>query len=70
MEKGQCAYLTDRYGVSWQIVHKELGAMVQDSDSEKSERVLQALMQMQKIDLETLKQAKNEAPARLHRAIP
>ncbi len=56
-EKGQCAWLTDRYGVSWQIVPTVLAEMLLDGNAEKSERVMKALMQMTKIDIETLKQA-------------
>lgn len=56
-QKSQCGWLTDRYGVSWQIVPKILGEMVQDSNSARSERVMKALMQMTKIDIETLRQA-------------
>ncbi len=56
-EKGQCAWLTDKYGVSWQIVPAILGEMLQDSNKDKSERVMKALMQMTKIDLKTLEQA-------------
>lgn len=53
--KGQCGWLTDKYGVSWQIVPRVLGDMFQGGDEEKSERVMQALMQMTKIDIEVLK---------------
>jgi predicted 3-demethylubiquinone-9 3-methyltransferase (glyoxalase superfamily) len=56
-EKGQCAWLTDKYGMSWQIVPTALSEMIQDSNEEKSERVMKALMQMKKIDIDTLKQA-------------
>jgi predicted 3-demethylubiquinone-9 3-methyltransferase (glyoxalase superfamily) len=56
-QKSQCGWLTDRYGVSWQIVPRILGEMVSDSNAERSERVMKALMQMTKIDIETLKQA-------------
>ncbi len=56
-EKGQCGWLKDKYGVSCQIVPAALGAMMQDKDSKKSERVMKALLQMDKIDLKTLKQA-------------
>ena len=55
--KGQCAWLTDKYGVSWQIVPAVLSEMLLGSNPEKSERVMKALMQMEKIDLETLKHA-------------
>jgi predicted 3-demethylubiquinone-9 3-methyltransferase (glyoxalase superfamily) len=56
-EKSQCGWLTDPFGVSWQIVPRLLGEMMQDKDVEKTERVMKALMQMRKINIETLKQA-------------
>lgn len=56
-EEGPCGWLKDRYGVSWQIVPTVLGEMLQDKDTAKSERVMKAMLQMQKIDIETLKQA-------------
>jgi predicted 3-demethylubiquinone-9 3-methyltransferase (glyoxalase superfamily) len=56
-EKGQCGWLTDKYGVSWQIVPAVLGEMLQDKDAERSERVMGALLQMNKFDIETLKRA-------------
>jgi predicted 3-demethylubiquinone-9 3-methyltransferase (glyoxalase superfamily) len=55
--KEQCGWLKDKYGVSWQIVPTVIGEMLQDKDAEKSERVMKALLQMDKIDIETLKQA-------------
>ncbi|MFJ9385730.1 VOC family protein [Peribacillus sp. NPDC101481] len=57
-EKAQvCGWLKDRFGVSWQIVPEYLTEMVNDSATEKSERVMKALLQMKKIDIKTLKQA-------------
>lgn len=56
-EKGPCGWLTDPFGVSWQIVPRILGEMLQGKDVEKSEQVMKALMQMRKIDIETLQQA-------------
>jgi predicted 3-demethylubiquinone-9 3-methyltransferase (glyoxalase superfamily) len=57
-EKAQvCGWLKDQYGVSWQIIPTELTEMLSDSDSEKSARVMKALLQMKKIDINTLKQA-------------
>ena len=56
-EKEQCGWLKDKYGVSWQIVPTVLGEMLQDKDPKKSERVMKALLQMDKIDIKTLKQA-------------
>jgi predicted 3-demethylubiquinone-9 3-methyltransferase (glyoxalase superfamily) len=59
----QCGWLQDRYGVSWQIVPAALGEMLQDKDAEKSERVMRAMLQMQKIDIRTLEQAYEREPA-------
>lgn len=56
-EREQCGWLKDKYGVSWQIVPTVLGEMLQDKDAEKSERVMKAMLQMNKIDIEGLKKA-------------
>jgi predicted 3-demethylubiquinone-9 3-methyltransferase (glyoxalase superfamily) len=56
-EKEQCGWLKDKYGVSWQIVPNALGEMLQDKDVKKSERVMEAMLQMKKIDVEGLKKA-------------
>jgi predicted 3-demethylubiquinone-9 3-methyltransferase (glyoxalase superfamily) len=56
-EKQRCGWLKDKYGVSWQIVLPVLGGMLQDKDAEKSKRVMQAMLQMDKLDINTLKQA-------------
>jgi predicted 3-demethylubiquinone-9 3-methyltransferase (glyoxalase superfamily) len=56
-QKGQCGWLKDKYGVSWQIVPTVLGEMMQDKDPKKSEKVMKAMLQMDKIDIKTLKQA-------------
>ncbi len=53
----QCGWLKDRYGVSWQVVPSALGAMLQDPDRRKTERVMNALLQMKKLDLAALRQA-------------
>ncbi len=53
----RCGWLKDKYGLSWQIVPTALGEMLQDPDPEKSKRVMQALMQMNKLDIAALKQA-------------
>ncbi len=52
----QCGWLKDKYGVSWQVVPETLKDVLND-DSERAERAMIALMQMQKIDLETLQNA-------------
>jgi predicted 3-demethylubiquinone-9 3-methyltransferase (glyoxalase superfamily) len=56
-EKQQCGWLKDKYGLSWQIVPTVLGEMMQDKDAEKSQRVMKAMLQMNKIDIARLKQA-------------
>jgi predicted 3-demethylubiquinone-9 3-methyltransferase (glyoxalase superfamily) len=53
----QCGWLKDKYGLSWQIVPTVLGEMMQDKNPEKTNRVMQAILQMKKIDIKTLKQA-------------
>lgn len=54
---GQCGWLTDRFGVSWQIVPTVLGEMMLDKDAEKSRRVMEVVLQMTKLDIKALKQA-------------
>src|SRR3954453_11520285 len=56
-EKRQCGWLKDKFGISWQIVPSALGRMLHDPDVEKSSRVMQALLQMEKLDLAPLRQA-------------
>ena len=56
-EKGQCGWLKDKYGLSWQIVPTVLSEMLQDKDARKSERVMNALLKMNKIEIKALKQA-------------
>jgi predicted 3-demethylubiquinone-9 3-methyltransferase (glyoxalase superfamily) len=56
-EKGQCGWLKDRYGLSWQIIPSILGELLQDEDAEKASRVMEAMLQMNKIDIATLKRA-------------
>src|SRR4030043_2150439 len=56
-EKGQCGWLTDKYGISWQIVPTILGILMSDKDAQKSAQVMHALLQMTKLDIKMLKQA-------------
>jgi len=56
-EQQQCGWLRDQYGVTWQIVPAVLGRLMSDPDPAKSQRVMQAMLQMKKIDIATLKQA-------------
>ncbi len=53
----QCGWLQDKFGVSWQIVPRDLGKMLSDPDREKSGRVMQAMLQMKKLDIHLLKRA-------------
>ena len=53
----QCGWLVDKFGVSWQIVPKQLGGMLSDKDKAKSGRAMQAMMGMQKLDLAKLQAA-------------
>ena len=55
--KIQCGWLTDKYGVSWQIIPRTLIELMQDKDPVKSQRVFKAMLQMTKIDIEGLKRA-------------
>ena len=56
-QESQCGWLKDKFGVSWQITPTVLIDMLHDKDAKKAERVMKAMMQMQKIDIETLKEA-------------
>src|SRR3989442_5323394 len=50
-EQGQCGWLKDKFGVSWQIVPTALGELLQNKDAEKSKRVMNALLKMNKIEI-------------------
>ena len=56
-EKSRCGWLKDKFGLSWQIIPSALGEMLNDKDPQKSKRVMEAMMQMGKIDIKILKQA-------------
>jgi len=56
-EKQQCGWLRDKFGVSWQIVPAVLGELLNDADAGKSNRVMQAMLQMTKLDIAGLQQA-------------
>ena len=55
--KGQCGWLKDKFGLSWQIVPTALGELMSDPDPEKSKRVMTAMLQMKKLDISGLKRA-------------
>jgi len=56
-KKSQCGWLEDKFGVSWQIIPSVLGELMSDPDDEKSNRVMQAMLQMTKIDIAGLQRA-------------
>jgi len=53
----QCGWLKDRFGLSWQIIPSVLLELLADKDARKSKRVMEAMLQMSKIDIKRLKQA-------------
>ena len=63
-EESQCAWLKDRYGVSWQIVPTVLGKMLADPDPQKARRVMEAMLKMRKIDIAKLRDAYDNTPNR------
>jgi predicted 3-demethylubiquinone-9 3-methyltransferase (glyoxalase superfamily) len=54
---GRCGWLKDRFGLSWQIIPNALGRMLSDTDAAKSGRVMNAMLQMEKLDVARLQQA-------------
>jgi predicted 3-demethylubiquinone-9 3-methyltransferase (glyoxalase superfamily) len=64
-KKERCGWLKDKYGLSWQIIPSALGKMMQDKDPAKAKRVMQAMLQMDKIDIGTLERAYEGAAASL-----
>ncbi|TME27976.1 MAG: VOC family protein, partial [Chloroflexi bacterium] len=55
--KGRCGWLTDRFGVSWQIVPRVLSKLLNDPDKAKASRVMKAMLQMSKIEIAELERA-------------
>ena len=56
-QKSRCGWLQDKFGLSWQIIPTALGKLMSDPDPEKSKRVMQAMLTMDKIDIAKLQQA-------------
>ncbi len=64
-EPSQCGWLKDKYGLSWQITPRVLMEMIADSDEERKRRVMEAMLQMVKLDIPTLQRAYDGEPAPL-----
>ena len=62
-EESMCGWLKDRYGLSWQVVPDGLAELFSDADPERSQRAVQAMLQMRKLDLDTLLRAADGVPA-------
>jgi len=58
-EESQCGWLKDKFGVSWQIIPKQLGEMIGDKDPAKSKRAVDAMLKMKKIDIKALERARD-----------
>jgi predicted 3-demethylubiquinone-9 3-methyltransferase (glyoxalase superfamily) len=56
-EQGPCGWLTDKFGVSWQIIPRALPELLGDDDAEKSQRVMEAMLRMGKIEIDGLRRA-------------
>ncbi len=60
-EEGRCGWLKDRFGLSWQIIPDRLSELLGDPDPARSQRAMQAMLQMRKIDIKALEDAANGA---------
>jgi predicted 3-demethylubiquinone-9 3-methyltransferase (glyoxalase superfamily) len=58
-EEGQCGWLKDKFGLSWQVIPDRMGELLSDPDPERSQRAMQAMLKMQKIDLEVMEAVAN-----------
>jgi predicted 3-demethylubiquinone-9 3-methyltransferase (glyoxalase superfamily) len=61
-EPGVCGWLKDKFGVSWQIIPTVLPELLRDKDTERANRVMNAMLQMKKIDIAGLREAYERAP--------
>jgi predicted 3-demethylubiquinone-9 3-methyltransferase (glyoxalase superfamily) len=59
--KDKCGWLQDQFGVSWQIIPKVLGDLLSDKDPKRARNAMNAMLQMEKIDIEGLKRAVSDA---------
>ena len=58
-EESQCGWLKDKFGLSWQIIPKQLGEMLGDKDPAKAKRAMDAMLQMRKIDIKAIERARD-----------
>ena len=63
-EEGQCGWLKDRFGVSWQVVPEGMDAVFSDPDPERAQRAMQAMLGMRKLDVAELRAAADGVPLR------
>jgi len=61
---GQCGWLKDRFGMSWQVIPRELGELLGDPDRERAGRAMEAMLEMSKIDVAELRRAFDGEPVR------
>ena len=61
-QESECGWLKDKFGLSWQVVPAIMGDMIADTDAKKVNHVMQAMMQMKKLDIATLIEAYNKRP--------
>ena len=59
-KKDRCGWLKDKYGLSWQIIPSTLGEMLQDKDTAKAQRVMNAMLKMNKIEIKALQHARDQ----------
>jgi predicted 3-demethylubiquinone-9 3-methyltransferase (glyoxalase superfamily) len=62
-EEGECGWLKDRYGLSWQVVPTGMEEVFSDPDPERAERAMKSMLQMGKIDVDALRRAADGVPA-------
>ncbi len=60
--EGQCGWLSDRFGLSWQVVPEGMGSVLGDPDPERSRRAMEAMLKMSKLDIDALRRAADGAP--------
>ena len=62
-EEGPCGWLRDRFGLSWQVTPAGMGELFNDADPARSERAMQAMLGMKKLDVDELRRAADGVPA-------